>query len=157
MKDRTYNYNPKESEELDALIEGSYVRFVQLERRNLLIISCILLFSLFAKVNPGKGTFFGLGFDKFQEDHYYITLITLLIYFLFAFVIYAFPQYKSALSKRGELSSNTGSITSGYEWWQVEWARLRLDVKYWVWLCFHYYLPVVIAVMTVILGVVKIV
>ncbi|MCP4552136.1 MAG: hypothetical protein GY834_08895 [Bacteroidetes bacterium] len=157
MREKTYRYTPKEPEIIDSLIEGSYVRYIQLTRRNLLIVSFILLFSYLTKVNPEKAAFLGLKFDEFQESHYYIVLIGLLVYFLSAFIVYAYPKYKLALSKKDQISKNATIFTKPVKWYHIELPRLKLDFQYKFWLGFHYYFPVVIAVIALIIGVIKIV
>ncbi|VUD69403.1 hypothetical protein TDB9533_04770 [Thalassocella blandensis] len=157
MREKTYKYSPNESGELNEQIEGSYIRFLQLERRNLLVVSFVLLFSFYTDINPEKGTFLGLSFGSFKESHYYLTLVFLLLYFLCAFVIYGLPQYKSALEKKTEIAGKAATISINVGWWHIEWSRLRLDIKYHSWLAFHYYLPVIAGLIALVLGGFKIV
>ena len=96
MNEKSYKYSPHEPEEIDNLITGSYDRFIQLERRNLLLISFLVIFSSIANINPDKVSILGLTFENFGVTHFYSTLVVLVVYFLSAFVIYGYPNYRIA-------------------------------------------------------------
>ncbi len=157
MKEKTYKYSPNESEDVDAIIIESYDKLVQLERRNLLVVSFIVFFSALSNINPTKGALLGFTFDKFSEKHFYITLIALIIYFLSAYLVYGYPKFKSTIKSKKESKKQAMTITSNVNWWHLEWPRIRIDLKYWVWLSFHYLLPIVMAIIAIFTGIMKIV
>ena len=157
MKDRTYKYSPHESETIDSIIVESHDHLVQLERRNLLLVSFIILFSAITNVNPSDGKFLGLTFEHLSEKHFYISLISLIVYFLIAYIIYGLPKFKSAIKTKKESLRKAMTITSAVRRWHIEWSRLRLDLKYLVWLSFHFLLPVLMAIIAICAGLIKIV
>ncbi len=157
MPVRTYKYSSKESEELDDLIVVSYDRFIQLERRNLLVISFVIIFSSVMNINPSKGSFLGLTFENFSSTDYYLTLLVLVVYFLSAFIVYGYPNYKLTLKKKDEIAKKAMTISSNVRIWHIEWSRLKLDFKYLSWLFLHYLLPVILGLLSIVMGIVKIV
>ena len=157
MQEKSYKYSPRESEVIDDLIAGSYDRFIQLERRNLLVISFVTVFSAATNINPSKGSFLGLSFESFSVSHYYISLVILAVYFLSAFVIYGYPNYKIATRTKGDIAKKAMTITSTVRRWHIEWSRLKLDLKYISWVFIHYLLPLIFGCVAIIVGTIKII
>ena len=157
MKEKTYKYSPHEPDELDAAIIESHDRLVQLERRNLLVVSFVLLFSYITSLNPAKATFLGLTFDHFSEKHFYLILVVLILYFLTACLVYGYPKFRTSIKSKKETLSKAMTITTNVSWWHIEWPRIWLDIRYWAWLSFHYLLPIAVSIIAIFIGIIKIV
>ena len=157
MTEKTYKYSPDEPEKLDNLIVESYDNLVQLERRNLLLVSSIVLFSVFANIDPASADFLGLTFKNFSEMHFYVGLSFLVFYFLVAYFVYGYPSFKAALKAKKEISKKSMAITRNIKWHEIMWRRLSLDFKYIFWLVFHYIFPIFFGCFAIIVGVLKVV
>jgi hypothetical protein len=157
MQEKSYKYSPREPEEIDDLIAGSYGRFIQLERRNLLVVSFVTVFSALTNINPSKGALFGLSFENFNVSSYYTTLLILAVYFLSAFIIYGYPNYRIATRTKGEILKKGMTITRTVNLFHVEWSRLMLDFKYKSWVFIHYLLPVMFGCVSIIVCIIKII
>lgn len=155
MAQKTYSYSPKEPEEIDNLIVDSYNQLVQLERRNLLLVSSVVLFSALTKINPTTASFLGVTFDNLSEKHFYIGFIALILYFLTAYLIYGYPKFKSTLKAKAEISKKSMQISRNIRWFEIEWIRLILDLKYRFWLLFHYIFPVLFGIFAIVVASIK--
>lgn len=155
MREKTYTYSPKEPEELDALIVESYNQLVQLERRNLLLVSSIVFFSAFTKINPTTGSLLGVTFQNLSEMHFYTGLCALVLYFLIAYLVYGYPRFKATLKAKNAIAKNSMKISRNVSWYEIEWGRFSLDLKYRVWLIFHYIFPVLLGTLAIVIAVIK--
>ncbi len=107
MKEKLTRYSPEEPEKLDKLIVESYDQLVQLERRNLLLVSAIVIFSAVTKINPTNGSILGVSFENLNQVHFYLGLTSLVIYFLIAYLVYGHPKFKATLNAKSEISEST--------------------------------------------------
>lgn len=130
QKEISFRYNRKEGEELDKIIQESYDDFVRLERRNLLIASSALLLSGISGINPTSGSISGFSFNNLNERTYYLILGCIVLYFLFAFIIYAIPSFKRALKSRKEILKNSGLITHFDKKFSLKFPNLFHDARY---------------------------
>jgi hypothetical protein len=157
MQEKSYKYSPHEAEEIDDLIASSYDRFIQLERRNLLVVSFVTVFSALTNINPLKGTLLGLSFENFDVSNYYNSLLVLAVYFLSAFVIYGYPNYRIATRNKGNISKKAMTITRTVSCLHVEWSRLKIDLKYYLWVFIHCLFPVISGCLAILICIMKII
>ncbi len=157
MNDKSYKYSQNKSNDIDTIITESHNNLVQLERRNLLIVSSILLSSSLISLNPEKATFLGFTFDHLSEKHFYFILIFMTLYFLTAFLVYGYPKFRASIKSKEESMKKATTITITVRQWHIEWPRLWLDLRYWGWLSFHYLLPILISIWALFKGLIKIV
>lgn len=155
MREKSYAYIPEEPEKIDQLIIESYDQLVRLERRNLLLVSAIVIFSVLTKINPTEGKIIGISFQHIKEIHFYLGLVALVSYFLIAYLVYGYPKFKATLKAKREISKKAMSISRNVRWWEIEWGRLQLNLKYLSWLLFHYIFPLIFGVTAIIVGLLK--
>lgn len=155
MREKSYNYSPDEPEKIDQLIVESYDQLVQLERRNLLLVSAIVFFSALTKINPTEGKIIGISFQQLKEIHFYLGLVALVSYFLIAYLVYGYPKFKATLKAKRDISKKAMLISHNAHWWEIEWERFWLDFKYLSWLLFHYIFPLIFGVTAIIIGLLK--
>ncbi len=108
-------------------------------------------------INPIKGSLLGLSFENFSVSYYYTTLLILAVYFLSAFIIYGYPNYKIATRTKGKISKKAMTVTRIVSHFHVEWSRLRLDFKYKSWVFIHYLLPVILGCVSILVCIIKII
>ncbi len=155
MREKSYTYIPEEHEKIDQLIVESYDQLVQLERRNLLLVSAIVFFSALTKINPTEGKIIGISFQHLKEIHFYYGLVALVFYFLFAYLVYGYPKFNATLKAKSDIAKKTMSISRNVRWWEIKWGRFWLDFKYLSWLLFHYIFPLIFGVTAIIIGLLK--
>lgn len=102
MKQKEANsiYIREESEQLDKLVLESYSNAVRLERRNLLLVSWLILISALAGLNPSKTSILRLHFDNLSPAVYCGSRMRVNFYFLCAFAIYGLPLYRESTKSR---------------------------------------------------------
>ncbi|MDD2266377.1 hypothetical protein [Sulfuricurvum sp.] len=155
MREKSYTYSPDEPEKIDQLIIESYDQLVQLERRNLLLVSAIVFFSALTKINPTTGNILGITFQHLKEMHFYLGLVALVSYFLIAYLVYGYPKFKTTLKAKRDISKKAMLISRNVHWWEIEWWRFSLDFKYLSWLLFHYIFPLLAGITAIIIGLLK--
>ena len=156
-KNISMRYNPREPEDLDQIIRSSYDDFVRMERRNLLIVSSIIIFSFFAGINPEKASFLGFSFPKMNEIILFSILLTLCIYFFIAYVVYALPGFRSARKGWEEIIGKAMKISGTTHRCQIELKNYISNSRYYIWLTFNYILPLVLGLIAIGMAVVKVV
>lgn len=157
MREIKERFNPKELEELDEVIRSSYNDFVRQERRNLLLLSSITIIAAFSGVNPTKGSIMGFSFESLTEPVFFTILLTLTVYFLAAFLIYSVPNYRDAKQARTKIVTESGSLEYSRPWYSIVPPNIGTDLKYFSWVFIHFVLPVVVAIVSCIISMVKIV
>lgn len=157
MKDVTRRFNPKEAKEIDRIILESYDDFVRLERRNLLIVSSIILVSTFSNIDFSAASIFGLSFKNLDQRTYYTVLSCLVFYFSVAFATYGITGFKKAITLKREIIKNSGSLTYAIRFPFLEFPNFSHEARYRVWLTLHFILPVFLGVVSFVIGVIKIV
>ena len=158
MKEKTITtrYNPEEAEKLDSIISESYDNFVRLERRNLLAVSSVMLISYFGGADPTSVSLPFVELPKLNVTMLFTILSLICLYFLVAFVIYAYPGYRASKKSWKELTSNTMQMTSTFHRFHIEKEVFLSTSRFYTWLFFNYMLPVIIAITALLFGVYKI-
>ncbi len=149
-------YNSEESEEVDRIIIESYDDFVRLERRNLLLISMLVIFAGVSGLNPKAGSILGFTFNNLTENVFYLILLSLIIYFIVAFVTFSFPSFKKSLKQRKEILSNSHTLdysTNIFDFGVLE--RIH-GIRFYTWLAIYFILPVFLGVLSAAICIVKI-
>lgn len=148
--------NPNEPTELDKIIRGSYDDFVRLERRNLIGTSAITLFFFFGKVTPKNLMLSGFGFPDIDARMLFVILFFTDLYFLTAYMIYAYPGFRDVINKWKTLKSQAMQITGNKHRLPIEGKNFLSSARYIMWLLFNYALPVVLGVSALAIGICKI-
>ena len=148
--------NSDEPEELDKIIRGSYDDFVRLERRNLLATSAITLIFFFGKVTPKNLPVAGFDFPNVDARMLFVILFFACLYFLTAYMIYAYPGFRDARNKWRILKSQAMQITGNRHRLPIEGKNFLSSARYTLWLLFNYALPVVAGVSALAIGVCKV-
>jgi hypothetical protein len=81
MVDIREDLDPERDKIIHQLILESYSRFISVERRNLLLISAIILISVITGVTPEGVSAAGMAFDILTPTTYYLVLCFLIVYF----------------------------------------------------------------------------
>lgn len=158
MADRTITtrVNPEEPERLDSIISESYDNFVRLERRNLLLISSIILISFVGGATPTNFSLQYVNLPNLDKDMLFSVLMLVCVYFLVAFIIYAYPGFRAAKKQWKELTSKSVQITSNFHRFHIEKDVFLSTSRFYVWLFFNYILPVALGMLALIVGVCEI-
>ena len=149
-------FNPNESRELDKIIRGSYDDFVRLERRNLLATSAITIIFFFGNIKPKNVTLSGFEFPDIDTRMLFIILFFTCLYFLVAYMIYAYPGFRDAMNKWKNLKSQAMQISGNRHRLPIEWKNSLSSARYTLWLFFNYALPVFAGVSALAVGVCKV-
>lgn len=158
MKERTITtrYNPNEADGLDSIISQSYENFVRLERRNLLASSSVTLVSYFGGANPTQIHLPYIELPNLSTSMLFTSLMLICLYFLVAFVIYAYPGFRAAKKGWEKLTSDTMQITSNFHRFHIEIDVFLSTSRFYSWLFVNYALPVFMGVAAIALGIHKI-
>jgi len=158
MSERTITtrFNPNEADGLDSIISQSYDNFVRLERRNLLAASSVMLVSYFGGANPTSINLPFIELPNLNVSMLFTLLLLTCMYFLIAFVIYAYPGYR--VSKKGwnELTSKSMQITSEFHRFHIEKEVFLSTSRFYIWLFVNYMLPITMGLAAILIGVCKI-
>ncbi|WP_155901388.1 hypothetical protein [Mariprofundus ferrooxydans] len=159
MKERTITtrVNPNEADGLDSIISQSYDNFVRLERRNLLASSSVMLISYFGGANPTQIHFPYIELPNMSTSMLFTSLLLICLYFLVAFIIYAYPSFRATKKSWKELTSKTMQITSNFHRFHIEKEVFLSTSRFYSWLFVNYALPVFMGAAALTLGVCKIV
>ena len=158
MKDKTIKtrFHKDEADRLDKIISDSYDDFVRMERRNLLTVSSITLISFIGNVNPKDLKIIGFEFPNINASMLFVLLSITCLCFLIAFIIYAYPGYREASKQWVEISENTVTMSGQFSWLPAKVEDLLSTARYKSWLLFNYFLPILVGVSSLIVGVCKI-
>ena len=144
------NISPAGKEKLDKHINGSYADFVRLERRNLLLFSGIILISAFAGFSPDNFSFSGASFSNLNEAVYFSILAIVTFYFLVAFVIFSYPNYREAIVTKAELTSSSHTLEYSIAWYMLLATLWKTnDIRYFSWIAMQYVLPCMLGIIAV--------
>jgi len=152
----TSRFNTEEPEELDKIIRSSYDDFVRLERRNLIIISGIILISFFGDANPNDLALFGFKFPNLNTELLFTIMSLVCLYFLIAFMIYSYPNFRESRKTWKNLISNTMTATGQFHRFHIELVNALSTSRYLLWLVFQYIFPVFLGLTALIIGIYKI-
>lgn len=158
MKEKTITsrYNPEESDRLDSIISESYDSFVRLERRNLLAVSSVIFLSYFGGATPSSANLPFIEFPNLNVTMLFAMLSLTCLYFLIAFSIYAYPGYRASKKNWKLLTSRTLTITSNFHRFHIEKHVVLSTSRFYIWLFFNYILPVILGVISLLMGLYKI-
>lgn len=149
-------YSSHESGNLDQIIIGSYDDFVRMERRNLLLTACILIFSYFSEIVPNTGGVFGFSFENLNEKIFYSVLFCVVAYFFLAFTVYAYPSYRKSKNEWVNVKNSAMKIISESYRPSVQIRNVLSSCRFQLWLFIHYYLPLLFGTFAAALALVKI-
>ncbi len=149
-------FNPNEPTELDTIIRGSYDDFVRLERRNLLVTSSVIHISFYGKINPIEFTLSGFKFPNIDVHMLFCILLSICLYFLIAYMVYAYPGFRDSNNKWKVLKSNAMQIKGERHRLPIEWKNALSSARYGLWIFFNYVLPVVVGLSALTIGSYKI-
>ena len=149
-------FNPNEPEELDKIITGSYDDFVRMERRNLLLVSSVTLFSYLANIKPTEAKFLGFSFDNFNESNFFLILLTLTIYFLFAYTIYAIPSFRFSLKSWNSAKGKAMGIAGDKHRFSIEFKNIASSGRFLLWVFINYILPILAGIIASVFAILKI-
>jgi hypothetical protein len=149
-------YNPNETNKLDDLIANSYDAFVRLERRNLLLISSVILISSFVELKPTNVSAFGFEFENLSLTTFYVISLLLNIYFIVSFIIYADPIFRDAIKLRRDIINNSGTLEYQRPWYFLTVPNFVSNSRFYIWISVHFILPVIMGFAACIIGVIKI-
>jgi hypothetical protein len=149
-------YSPKEPEDLDQIIRSSYDDFVRMERRNLLMVSSVIIFSFYAGIKPEKVSMLGFGFSNFNKEIYYLVLLILCLYFLIAYIIYALPGFRYSINNWQKIKSKAMKISGNKHRWSIEIKNYLSNGRYYIWIVFNYIFPLVVGIGAAIISAVSI-
>lgn len=145
-------FNPNEPAELDKIIRGSYDDFVRLERRNLLAASAITFISSFGKIYPNDVTLSGVGLPGIDASMLFTVLFISCLYFLTAYMVYAYPGFREAMNKWKVLKSEAMQISGNKHRPPIEADNILSNARYTLWLNFNYVLPVIVGAFALAVG-----
>ncbi len=159
MKERTITtrFNSEEAEHLDSIITNSYSDFVRLERRNLVAASCVMLLAYFGNASPSNVNLPFIKLPNLNITMLFTALLLTCLYFLLAFIIYAYPGYRESKKNWEELTSETFQITSNFRWYHIEKDVFLSTSRFYIWLFFNYLLPVAMGLLALFFGACKII
>lgn len=158
MKERTITtrFNPNEADGLDSIVSQSYDNFVRLERRNLLASSSVMLISYYGGATPTQIHLPYIELPNLSTSMLFTSLTLLCLYFLVAFVIYAYPGFRAAKNNWKELTSKTMQITSNFRRFHIEKEVFLSTSRFYSWMLVNYALPVFMGVTAIAFGACKI-
>lgn len=148
--------NLDEPEDLDSIIVESYDSFVRLERRNLLVSSSVTLIAYFGDATTGIFNTSIMRFPAMSENMLFTILIITSLYFLVAYLIYAYPGYRTSKNKWKKLTSSQIEITSNFHLLHIEKEMVLSDSRFLIWQFISFYLPVLMGLMAIAVGLLKI-
>jgi hypothetical protein len=158
MFDINERHNPDARVKLDTLINGSYAGFVRLERRNLLLFSGITLISIFAGFSPDNFSFSGATFSNLSETSFFCILAVITFYFLTAFVIFSYPNYREAVIFRAGLYGSSQTFEYSVVWYQLLGTLWRTkDIRYFSWITMQYVLPCIVGVIAIVCAALRVI
>mgnify|MGYP000666156118 CR=1 FL=1 len=142
MRDKTIKTRSHkgEADSLDKIISDSYNDFIRMERRNLLAASSITLISFVGDVNPKDLKIIGFEFPNINISILFVLLSIACLYFLVAFIIYAYPGYREASKQWAKISENTITMTGQFSWLPAKVEDVLSTARYKSWLIFNYFL-----------------
>ena len=155
MNMKETKFNPEASEKLDNIIRDSYDDFVRMERRNLLIVSSISIFSYFVNIDLKNSSIFGLKILNMNETVFLILLILLSLYFLVAFIIYAIPGFNSAKKEWKEVMKHAMIFSSNHLQISTLLRHSSSTVRYYIWLFLNYIFPSLLGLIAIIMLIIK--
>ena len=107
------------------------------------------------EISPKKSSFAGITFNNLEAAYLFVFLLILASYFLGAFIVYGYSNYRKTKKEKKELDSQAFVISISVRQWHMEWGRIIPIFRYQSWLFIHYYLPVGLGVISIVVGVVQ--
>ena len=150
-------YNPDEPKELDKIIRGSYDDFVRPERRNLLVTSAIIMISFHASIKPESVNQSGFSFPDIDTRMFFGILTFTCLYFLVAYIVYAYPNFRESKINWKALKSKAMKITGNKHRFPIEVQNHLSNARYFLWIFINYILPVIAGISASIIGAFQIV
>jgi len=83
-------------------------------------------------------------------------LLTLCIYFFIAYLVYAFPGFRSARKVWKEVTGKAMKISGDKHRYPIELKNWISNSRYYIWLTFNYILPLVLGLIAIGIAVVKV-
>ena len=152
----TIGVNPEDSKKLDEIIRESYDVFIRLERRNLLIISSLMIFTSIHKFTFEKVNVLGVFVNNVSFNDFSIVLFFTCLYFIFAFSVYAYPSYNSSQEKWSRIKNERMKIISNKHRWSLEIKNHFLGFRYFMWMFIHYIFPLIFGFIALVLCAIQI-
>jgi hypothetical protein len=143
MAMKSAEWDPKQTQKLDDLIQTSFSDFVRRERRNLILAASISLFVCASKAVPTEASLLIFKIEKLSPRHTYAFLLVICIYTALGFWLYALPEFRKAVTEwNSDSKKHKLSIDGNQALWQIHRDNLATAFRYRTWVSFEYMFPI---------------